>query len=246
VFPDLPVVKGDVFDSASLEKAFPGFDAVYINLSVDQQSRKNERQPEKEGIDNIIAAAKKTGIRRIIYLSSLIQRYQGMDGFNWWAFDIKQRAVNNIKASGIAYSIFYPSSFMDTFVNLIKGNNLMIVSGSKQPMWFIAAPDYGKQVAMALSVASNSNQEYVIQGAEPYTWDEAADLVIKNYTKANLKIRKTPLGVLKFLSVFSPRISYVANIITALNNYPEAFESSRTWGDLGKPQITLAEFASNL
>jgi len=246
LFPQLPVRRGDVFDVASLENAFRGFDAVYINLSVEQQSRKNEAQPEREGIDNILIAAKRTGMRRVIYLSSLIQRFQGMGGFRWWVFDLKQRAIKNIKESGIPYSIFYPSSFMDTFINLIKGNNLMIVSGSKQQMWFIAASDYGKQVAKALSIAGDLNQEYVIQGTESYTWDEAADLVIKNYRKTHLRITKAPLATLRFFSLFSPSIRYVANIIYALNNYPETFESKKTWDDLGKPQITLAEFASNL
>ena len=83
LFPNISVVKGDVFDIASLEQAMKGQEIVYLNLSVAQTSKKNDRQPEREGIKNIIEAAKKTAIKRIVYLSSLIKNYEGMNGFNW-------------------------------------------------------------------------------------------------------------------------------------------------------------------
>jgi len=50
LFPNTPVVKGDVFDTASLESAMAGQEIVYLNLSVAQSSKKNEPQPEREGI----------------------------------------------------------------------------------------------------------------------------------------------------------------------------------------------------
>src|SRR6185503_13335297 len=60
LFPNAAVVKGDVFDIASLETAMAGQEIVYLNLSVAQSSKKTEPQPEREGINNIIEAAKKT------------------------------------------------------------------------------------------------------------------------------------------------------------------------------------------
>ncbi len=33
------------------------------------------------------------------------------------------------------------------------------------------------------------------------------------------------------------------HIIEALNNYPEKFEAQSTWNELGKPSITLKDFA---
>ena len=90
LFPKTTIIKGDVFDIASLENAMKGQEIVYLNLSVAQSSKKNEPQPEREGISNIIEAAKRTGVKRIAYLSSLIKNYQGMNGFSWWAFQLKQ------------------------------------------------------------------------------------------------------------------------------------------------------------
>jgi len=246
LFPNAAVVKGDVFDIASLETAMAGQEIVYLNLSVAQSSKKTEPQPEREGINNIIEAAKKTNIKRIVYLSSLIKNYEGMNGFKWWAFEIKHAAVNAIKKSGLNYSIFYPSTFMECLdKQMLQGTRIMLAGKSEAPMWFIAGKDYGVQVAWAMKKAGDTNQEYVVQGLEPYTSDEAAKVFIQN-VKSNIKIMKTPLAPLKYLGIFNQRMNYAYHICEALNKYPEKFESENTWNDLGKPSTTLAEYITSL
>jgi len=246
LFPNAAIVKGDVLDIASLEAAMAGQEIVYLNLSVAQSSKKNEPQPEREGINNIIEAAKKTNVKRIVYLSSLIKNYEGMNGFNWWAFQIKQAAVNAIKKSGLNYSIFYPSTFMECLdKQMLQGTRIMLAGKSEAPMWFIAGKDYGVQVAWAMKKAGDSNQEYVVQGLEPFTSDEAAKVFIEN-AKSDIKIMRAPLAPLKYIGIFNQRMNYAYHICEALNKYPEKFESENTWNDLGKPSTTLADYVSSL
>jgi len=246
LFPRATIVEGDVFDIASLEAGMAGQEIVYLNLSVAQSSKKNEPQPEREGINNIIEAAKKTGVKRIVYLSSLIKNYQGMNGFKWWAFEIKQAAVEAIKNSRLNYSIFYPSTFMECLdKQMLQGKRIMLAGRSEAPMWFIAAKDYGVQVAWALKKAGDANQEYAVQGLEPFTSDEAAKVFIQN-VKSDIKIMRAPLTPLKYLGIFNQRMNYAYHICEALNKYPEKFESENTWNDLGKPSTTLAEYVASL
>ncbi len=246
IFPNISVVEGDVYDINSVENAMKGQETVYANLSVAQTSKRNDPQPEREGVINIINAAKKSGIKRIGYLSSLIKNYQGMNDFTWWAFDIKQNAVDAIKKSGLRYSIFYPSTFMETLDRqMMQGNRLMLAGKSEMPMWFIAAKDYGIQVAWAMKKADDVNQEYVIQGLEPFTFDEAAKIFKDNY-KSPVKLMRAPLAPLKYLGFLNQRMNYAYNICEALNKYPEKFESESAWDDLGKPSITLADYAASL
>ena len=246
LYPNTSIVKGDVFDIASLEAAMVGQEIVYLNLSVAQSSKKNEPQPEREGINNIIEAAKKTNIKRIVYLSSLIKNYEGMNGFKWWAFEIKHAAVDAIKRSGLNYSIFYPSTFMECLdKQMLQGTRLMLAGKSEAPMWFIAGKDFGVQVAWALKKAGDSNQEYNVQGLEPYTSDQAAKVFTEN-VKSNIKIMRAPLAPLKYLGIFNQRMNYAYHICEALNKYPEKFESENTWNDLGKPSTTLADYVASL
>jgi putative NADH-flavin reductase len=246
LFPNINILKGDVFDASSLKQAMKGHEIVYANLSVPQSSKKNEAQQEREGVTNIIDAAKNSGINRIGYISSLIKDYQGMNGFNWWAFDIKQNAINTIKNSGINYSLFYPSTFMETIdKQMMRGNKVMMMGKSEAPMWFIAAKDYGVQVAWAMKKAGDSNQEYNVQGLESFTFDDAAKVFCEN-CKRNLKVIKAPIAPFKLIGYLNSKMNYAAKICEALNKYPEKFVSQRTWDELGKPSITLAQYAAAL
>jgi uncharacterized protein YbjT (DUF2867 family) len=246
LFPNIRSVKGDVYDQDSLIGAMKDQDFVYANLSIEQASGKSDIQTEKEGIKNIIYAAKETRIKRLGYISSLIKNYRGMNGFNWWAFDIKHAAVDAIKHSGMPYSVFYPSTFMETIdQQMMQGNRILLAGKSEAPMWFIAAKDYGIQVAWAFKKAGNSNQEYPVQGQHPYTFDEAVKVFIDNYKK-KLTTFRSPLVPLKLLGLMSNKINYTANICEALNKYPEKFESEKTWNELGKPSTTLAQYAAAL
>ena len=121
----------------------------------------------------------------------------------------------------------------------------MLVGKSEAPMWFVAGKDYGRQVAWALKKAGNENQEYPVQGSEPFTWDQAAKVFCDNY-KVPLKPMKAPLAPLKFLGFFNQRMNYTYHICEAMNKYPEKFESESAWNDLGKPTITLADYAASL
>jgi hypothetical protein len=196
---------------------------------------------------HLISAAKKKNIKRIGYLSSLVMFYQGMNGFNWWVFDIKHKAVKMIKESGIPYSVFYPSNFMESLSGMYKqGKMLMLAGKSKYPMYFISASDYGKQVARSFSILANENKEYTIQGKEAFNADDAVKLFKSSYRKENLFISKAPLAMIRFFGNFNTKMNYGAHILEALNNYPEKFEAESTWKELGEPEMTIKRYASEL
>lgn len=237
------IVSGNLNDTSSLNELLSGQDALYLSLSVEQGSSKNDFQPEREGLANIIQAAKKAGIKRIGYLASLVQSYENSD---WWALGLRKKAVMSVKQSGLTYSIFYPSTFMESFDkgSYRQGNNINLAGTSKYKMHLIAGTDYGKQVVRAFQL-DNGNNEYVVQGQEGFTADEGAKLFAENYKKEKIKIRKLPFGVLKFMGLFSNKFNYAANMVDQLNNYPEKFEAEKTWQDLGKPQTKFIDYIKN-
>lgn len=244
---EVKVIKGDLQNAADLQNLLQQQEGLYVNLSVVQGSSKNEFQPEREGLQNILQVAKQLNIKRIGYVSSIVQRYQGMNGFDWWIFDLKNKAVNAIKNSGVPYTIFYPSTFMDNFDrgSYRMGSRILLAGKSLHPMYFIASADFGKQVAVAFQNDTSDNKEYDIQGLEPFTADQAANVFITNYSKSKLSISKAPIELLKFLGIFNRKMNYGNHIVTALNHYPESFTAENTWVELGKPSITMAEYAKN-
>ncbi len=237
------LVEGDLKDIDKLNRFLNEQDGLYLSLSVEQKSNKTDFQPERDGLDNILEAAKNSTIKRVGYLSSLVHLYQGQNDFDWWVFDIKQMAVAKIKGLSLAYSIFYPSTFMESFEKgaYRQRNSIALAGNSKYKMFLISGSDYGKQVVKAFQFG-NGNHDYVVQGQDGYTADEAAKFYVDHYTKRKIKIIKARISLLKFFGYFTNTFNYGARIIEALNNYPEKFEAEKTWKDLGKPQTKFIDY----
>jgi uncharacterized protein YbjT (DUF2867 family) len=243
--PNIRLVPGDMKNLVDVKKLLTGQDAVYLNLSIKQNEREHEWHTEKEGLIGLLAVAREAGIKRIFYLSALAIRYSGMNDFSWWVFDLKHDAIKAIKGSGIPYTIFYPSTFMEAISTQYKqGNRLLLAGESKFPQYFIAAEDYARQVVKAFQNDNTGNKEYVVQGPQPFTTDAAIEEFAKHHTKASLTISRAPIGMIKFLGKFIQKFNYGFHILEALNNYPEKFEATNTWEELGKPTTTISQFAS--
>ena len=97
-------------------------------------------------------------------------------------------------------------------------------------MYLISGADYGKQVVKAFEL-DNGNNEYVVQGQDGYIADDAAKHFADNYKKVKIKVVKLPFGLLKLFGRLTKKFNYAANIVDALNNYPEKFEAEKTWQD---------------
>src|SRR5262245_22442628 len=159
------LVQADAADADSLERGLAGQDAVYLSLSIPPGERKDDFHAEAEGLDNILAAARARGLRRIAYLSALI--HDG-DAKGWWVIEVWRKAIAKIKGSGIPYTIFYPSNFMETLPQRHgMGRFLVLIGTARRPNYWIAAADFGKQVAMSFQLDEAANREFVIQGPAP-------------------------------------------------------------------------------
>lgn len=218
---------------------------VYLNLAVKQTEKPGDFHTETDGLRHLLTAVKEAGVKRVVYLSSIVMRYQGMNGFDWWVFRIKHEAVQLIKESGLDYSIFYPSNFMETMLATQAMGPLVLVLGrSNERPWFVAARDYGRQVARALQIAQPGEaQEYVIQGPEAADQLSAAQRLVAHLPGAKRRVITMPMAFLALGRHFSQQANYGYHIGEALNRYPERFEAAQTWADLGKPEVTIEDFA---
>lgn len=242
--PNIHLIPGDLKNEGDLKRLFVGKDVVYLNLSVKQDEKPDEWHTESEGIKLLLPLAKAAGITRVVYLSSIVQRYQGMNDFNWWVFEIKLQAVKMIKESGLPYTIFYPSTFMESIPAQYKMGPLLLMAGeSKHKQYFISVLDYARQVAKTLQQNSSTSKEYVVQGPEAFTSDEALAEFKKHYSKGRLFVLKAPIDLIRLYGTLFQKMDYGYHILQALNNYPEVFEADTTWKELGRPTITLKEFA---
>ena len=245
LFPKLKVIEGNIKNIESISKAFIGQDAVYINLSIPINAKPTDWNPEKDGLKNILNAAKWQSIKQIGYLSPLIRNYSE-NGKAWWYLKEKKSAVEMIKNSGVPHFIFSASNFMENFLSSMRrGNAINTIGSPKINNHYISGNDYGKQVAKAFSLDPQS-KEFIIQGTQAINPKQAVKLFTENYSKEKLKPGSAPMGLMKFIGLFNTQIGNVAKLMTALNESPEQFKAQESWELLGKPTNTIKEFAKSL
>ena len=256
------LVQGDLSHKKDIAGALADADAIYLNLSTRPDVKKYDPFiPERDGLENVLSVVEEMNskaesdqnpgelkIKRVASISSLVQRYQGSDGFDWWVFEIKQWAERILKEAKVPVTIFYPSSFMETMDQggIMQGRRLMLVGKSRQPMYFIAGADYGRMVAGSFRLHDDSDHFYDIQGIKGMTFDDAALEFVKNYRHGPLKITHVPMWLIKMAGAINGEVHYLSHIMEALNNYPEPEPDESVWKKLGRPEITLADYARGL
>jgi NADH dehydrogenase len=104
-------VRGNIFDSTSLEKAMDGCGALINAVQFDNAPFENPRKGltyervDGEGTERQVEAAKKAGLKRIIYISGAGTR----EGRTEIWFRAKLRAEKAVKESDTNWTIFRPS-----------------------------------------------------------------------------------------------------------------------------------------
>ena len=84
-----------------------------------------------------------------------------------------------------------------------------------------------------------------MQGPEAISVKQAIKLFVANYDPM-LKIRVTPVWVMRIIGLFNPRMRFVAHLFAYFGNHEDPFYAGQTWIQLGKPTTTLVQFAKRL
>jgi uncharacterized protein YbjT (DUF2867 family) len=236
----IAVVQADVRDEESLRAGLRGQDALYLSLSVAPSERQGDFHTEAQGLQHVLAAAREAKVVRIAYLSALVH---DTPNSRWWVLDVWRRALARIKASGIPYTIFYPTNFMETLAERHNAGGLFVMLGrAHYDNYWIAGGDFGRQVARSFALPQAANREYYVQGPEPISYDAAA----VRYARAlhrSPHVLRVPLWVARLAGVGSRQFDFNARIMQTVLAYPEEFKAGDTWDELGKPTTTIEEFA---
>jgi len=241
--PEVILEEGNWMYHHDLKRFLRKVDAVYCSLSVDLHEKAEDFHAETDGLREILNAGLETGIKRIAYMSSILQYNTVESEDMWWVFRVKKDAVNYVRDSSIPSTIFYPSTFMENFLTTYKkGKKVLVYGQSNFPIYLISNEDYARMVALSFKQLGTEDVEYFIQGKDCYKMQDAAKMFVK-FSQEKLKIKQLSMGWLKILSYFNIKYKFIYELSEALNNNNEQFIAEDTQEELGVPSITFSEFA---
>ena len=233
------IVKGDIADHESLEKAAEGCYGVHINLKGGPRPKDFDRI-EHRGTAASVKAAVKQGVTRITYLSGASVARDRL----WFApVKAKYNAEQAIIKSGLEYAIFRATWFMESLPLFVRDNQATVMGRQPQGIHWLAAEDYARMVAGAYLSDGPLNNIFSTWGPEEYTFNKALEIFCSiNYP--NVKVHNVPLGVLRFFAAitFSRPLKEVLPLMKYFEKYGETGDPTSTDELLGASQITLEEW----
>jgi len=221
----MEVVRGDLEDPPSLEKAARGVHGVY---SVQDFWTVGARREVLQG-KNLADAAKKAGVAHFVYSSvGGAERGSGIDHF-----ESKWEVEQHIRKLGLPATIIRPAAFMENYyidqveIRLLKGKLVDAVRGDK-PYQTIASDDIGGFVALAFERPKELIGEAIeIAGSELTNIEAAA--VFSRVLGKRVKFRRLPMPIVRlalgkeFHQMFRwfNQAGFQADILALRRRFPE-------------------------
>jgi len=146
-------IKGDVEDANSLDTALRGCVGVHINLYGGFDA-----DLERRGTTNVAQAACRANVMRLTYLSGA-----SVFAENCWYAGTRARfeAEAAIRASGVPYTIFKATHFMEPLHRFVRGKHALLIGKPPFAWHRLAAEDYARMVAKAYATPAADKSLFV-------------------------------------------------------------------------------------
>ena len=233
------IVTGDVTDPASLRLAMQKCHGVHVNLR-GANTLASYDTVERGGATNIALAAAHCGVRRLTYVSGAgIGDSVTEDPF----LAIKAAAAAAIVSSGIDYTIFKPTHFMESLPQFIRGRRATVIGRQPHRYHYLAVADFADVVSRAFRMAEAANQSLTIFGPGTFTMAEALRL----YCAAvypGMSVGHMPVTIARLLAAVTGNqdLRFAAMLFAGFSRLGERGAPTLTHRLFGAPHTTLAEW----
>ena len=231
------IIKGDVDNAAALKEALAGVDGVHISLKGGPSEADYDRMDHLATRD-IAYAAKELGVGRVTILSAYAVSEEKADTPESRS---KVRGEAALKSSGVPYTIFRASWFMETLPLFVQGKSISLIGNQIHPLHWVAAEDYARMVSKNYQSDETLNKELCIFGPEALTMGEAMKIYADH---AGVKVAPMSTRMLAVLGTltFNAEWKGMAVLMKHYENWGEDGSPDEANRLLGTPRLTLREW----
>ncbi len=242
------LVHGDVEDRSSLEKALAGSEHVYIHLNTETLDTTLPFYQEREGVRNIVEASKVNGVKQILQIGGIeqVRKDFSVNGEYLQTSLIRDEGMQFVRDSGIAYTLFHCSFFLDSFPLWIEDGVFSVLGEvDKYPLWYINTTDYADTIYGAIANPAAYNKQFTVQGKEGTNFKSAAQRFMSVFNPAG-KVEQYPIEAVGMMGLPEEAAEFMKHVSSFVEQLKEEFVSQDTWDQLSTPQLSIEEFAASL
>ena len=246
VGPRVQTVTGDVTDPRTLEQAVAGADAVVSAITgFGPANDVSPRTVDWQGNANLIRAANAAGVEHFVLLSVCAAAADHPIEL----FRMKHRAEEELRASGLGWTIIRPTAYMETWLRvlgdpLLDTGNTRIFGRGENPMNFVSAHDVAAFVDLALRDRAMRGVTVNAGGPENLTMNQVVE-TFQTVTGATGKVSHVPLALLRTMSMlmkpFNPTMAGLADASVVMDTRDMTFDASGTRGRY--PSVAMTHLA---
>ena len=179
--------------------------ALGKSVSPNDKTRPGFEDVDFAGNMNILEEAIKSGVKKFVYVSAFhAEKYLHLTYFN-----VHHRFAEELKKSGIDYSIIKPPAIFSAFIDMMgmakKGQLVTIGKGDKKTNPIFE----GDLAKICVQAIAEKNKTIEAGGMSVYTRREL-NLIVQQEVDKSKKVRQIPLGLLKaalhFIKVFDKNL----------------------------------------
>ena len=241
------IVEGDVQDPEAVKRAVAGVRSVISTV----QGFAGPGAAGPEAVDwqgnlNLIRAAQLAGAEQFILISIQGARADHPIGL----FQMKHRAEEALRSSGLAWTILRPSAFMELWANmigepLVTTGKTTIFGRGTNPINFVSVHDVARFAELAAIDATLRGTSLDIGGPENLTFNQVAE-IFQRETGRTGAVKHVPLPAMRVaslvMSAFNPALARQIHAGIVMDTDKMSFDASdRARRFPSIPLTTLAE-----
>ncbi|WP_371502447.1 NAD(P)H-binding protein [Kitasatospora sp. NBC_00374] len=238
--PGYEIAAGDVESPESVRKALLDCTGVHVAITGGPRPQDYDRI-EHLGTASVARLAADAGVRLLTYVSGATVRAEHA-GFP--ATAAKLAAEEAVRASGVPFTVFRPSWFMESLPSFVRGARATVPGRQQLPFRFLAADDFAGMVGAAHRTGAAAGRTLTVFGPHALSIPEA----LATYCAAahpGSKVTTAPLRLLRVVAAVS-RDDALTTAIDSMAYFREATEAGDpTEADdlFGAPTTTVAEWS---
>jgi NADH dehydrogenase len=234
---DFEYIAGSAEESEAVQQALAGCSGVHISLQAGSNPEDIERVEYRGAMRIVELAAKQPGMH-LSYVSGMF--VGGQVGHGVLADQAKGRVEQAIQDSGLSFTIFRPTYFMDNLPKHLQGKRAMVLGKQPHPLHLVAASDFGRMVSRAFQEPEAANKIFSIQGPEALTLMEALRLYC-SILEPGTQVMTIPLWAMSVLDTLflGKQMHRTVQMMRVLQRYGEFGDPSEANHLLGAPTTTL-------
>jgi uncharacterized protein YbjT (DUF2867 family) len=156
--------------------------------------------------------------------------------------DVKMRAEELLRRSGIPFTVFCPTWVMEVLPKFIKRDKAFVIKGKHAPgIHFFAAADFGRMLAKAYEDDKALDKRLFVHGPESITLHDALETFVTRCLR-QVKLVQLRLWQAQLFSMVARQMDPVTRLIHFFDRVGELGDPNEANALLGPPTTSLDEW----